>query len=83
MLEHATLTDMDDETRRGLEEAADDVLNGPDRLRARIVAAGRKGDKPAEIHRVIYPAYTYDYVARLVREDRAANPELHARTARD
>lgn len=78
MLERETLTDMDDETRRGLAEAADNLLNGPDRLKARIIEAGRRGEKPAAIHRVIHPAYTYDYVARLVREDRAAHPDLHA-----
>lgn len=80
MLEHETLTGMDEETRRGLAEAADDVVNGPDRLKARIIAAGRKGDRPADIHKVIYPAYTYDYVARLVREDREANPDAYRRS---
>jgi len=74
MLEHETLTDMamDEETRRGLAEAADNVLHGPERLKAKIIEAGRKGDKPADIHKVIHPAYTYDYTARLIREDRAA-----------
>jgi hypothetical protein len=72
MLEHETLTDMDDETRLGLAEAADHVLHGPERLKAKIIAAGRNGEKPADIHKVIHPAYTYDYVAKLIREDRAA-----------
>lgn len=80
MLEHETLTDMDDETRRGLAEAADNVLYGPDRLKARILVAARKGEKPAVIHRVIHPAYTYDYVAALVRADRKDNPGEYAHT---
>jgi hypothetical protein len=74
MLERETLTDMDEARRQRLADAADAVLNGPDRLKAEILDAGRAGEKPATIHRVIYPAYTYDYVARLVREDREANP---------
>ena len=79
MLEHATLTGMNEETRQGLAEAADHVIHGPDRLKARIIAAGRNGDKPADIFKVIHPAYTYDYVARLVREDREANPGEYKR----
>ncbi|HZR50038.1 MAG TPA: hypothetical protein VFB06_11020 [Streptosporangiaceae bacterium] len=83
MLEHETLTDMamDEETRQGLAEAADNVLHGPERLKAWIVRAAREGDKPADIHKVIHPAYTYDYVAALVRTDRKANPGEYQRAA--
>jgi len=77
MLERETLADMDEARRQRLADAADAVLNGPDRLKAEILDAGRAGEKPAAIHRAIHPAYTYDYIARLVREDRATHPELH------
>jgi len=63
---------MDEATRQALAEAADNYVKAPDRLKAQILAAGRKGDKPADIVKAIGYAYTYDYVARLVREDRAA-----------
>ena len=68
--EHATLTRMDDETRQGLEQAARAYERAPAELKAKILAAGRKGDKPAAIVKAIGHVYTYDYVARLVREDR-------------
>lgn len=71
MLERETLTDVDEPTREKLARLADAVVNGPDRLKAAILEAGRAGEKPAAIHRVIHPAYTYDYVAKLIREDRA------------
>lgn len=72
VLEHATLTGMDDETRRRLEQAGNAYRDAPANLRAEIIDSGRKGDKPAEIHKAIGYAMTYDYVARLVREDRQA-----------
>jgi len=79
MLEHETLTGVDDETRQALEAAADNYAMAPARLQAAILAAARQGDKPALIARAIGYVYTYDYVARLVRKDRQANPELYAR----
>jgi hypothetical protein len=73
-LDHATLTDVDSETRAELEQAADNYVNGPDRLKSAMIRAARKGEKPATIARAIGYAYTYDFTAKLVREDRAANP---------
>jgi hypothetical protein len=77
LLEHATLTQVDEETRRELEAVADAYEQAPVRLRAAILAAARNGDKPAAIVRAIRHAYTYEYVARLIRSDRADNPELY------
>lgn len=74
-----TLTQVDPETRADLEGAADNYVNGPDRLKAAITRAARKGDKPADIARAISYAYTYDFTAKLIREDKAANPEKYAR----
>lgn len=68
--EHETLTRVDDETRQELEAAADAYVQSPATLKAAIVAAARKGERPADIVRAIRHVYTYDYVARLVREDR-------------
>ena len=79
MLERETLTGVDTETRQSLEDAADSYAMAPARLQAAILAAARKGDKPALIARAINYVYTYDYVARLVRNDRRANPELYER----
>jgi hypothetical protein len=77
-LDHATLTQVDDETRAELERAADNYVTGPDRLKAAMISAARKGDKPAAIARAIGYAYTYDFTAKLIREDRAANPGEYA-----
>jgi hypothetical protein len=71
MLEHETLTRVDDDTRRELTEAAAAYVQAPVRLREAIVNAGRAGERPADIVKAIGHAMTYDYVARLVREDRA------------
>jgi hypothetical protein len=62
---------VDDETRQELEAAADQYRQAPDTLKAAIIAAGRRGDRPADIVRAIKHVYTYDYVARLIRNDRA------------
>ena len=72
MSEHATLTDMDEATAHELSDAAEAYEQAPVRLRAAIVAAGRNGERPADIVRAIRHVYTYDYVARLIRADRAA-----------
>ena len=77
MLERETLTGVDQETRQELEVAADNYAMAPSRLQAAILAAARKGEKPAAIARAIEYVYTYDYVARLVRKDRAANPDAY------
>jgi hypothetical protein len=77
-IDRETLPQVDPETRAQLEQAADNYVNGPDRLKAAIVAAGRKGNKPADIARAIGYAHTYDFTAKLVREDKAANPDLYA-----
>jgi hypothetical protein len=76
--DHATLTDVDSDTRAELEQAADSYVKGPDRLKAAIIGAARRGEKPAAIARAIGYAYTYDFTAKLVREDRAANPDQYA-----
>ncbi len=76
MLEHGTLTGMLDEaTRRELSDLADAYEQASPRLHAAIINAARAGGKPAEITRAIRHAMTYDYVARIVRKDRADNPE--------
>lgn len=72
ILEHATLTHVDEEMLRKLAAAADIYEQGPARLKAAILEAARNGEKPADIVRAIRHVYTYDYVARLVREDRAS-----------
>lgn len=70
MIDRETLTDMDDETRDKLADAAKVYLDAPANLRAVIIESGRNGDKPADIARAINYAFTYDYVARLIRQDR-------------
>lgn len=77
-VEPGTLTQVDPETRAELEQAADNYVNGPDRLKAAMIRAARKGDKPAAIARATGYAYTYDFTAKLIREDRAANPEAYS-----
>ena len=79
MLERETLTGVDQETRQALEVAADTYAAAPARLQAAILNAARKGEKPAAIARAIAYVYTYDYVARLVRKDKRANPGLYKR----
>ena len=79
MLERETLTGVDQDTRQSLEDAADNYAMAPARLQAAILEAARKGDKPATIARAIGYVYTYDYVARLVRNDRRINPALYKR----
>lgn len=69
--EHATLTDMDEATARELADAADAYEAAPVRLRRAILEAARNGERPADIVRAIRHVYTYDYVARLIRADRA------------
>jgi hypothetical protein len=79
LLEHETLTGVDEKTRQALQAAADTYAAAPARLQAAILAAARGGEKPAAIARAIGYVYTYDYVARLVRKDRAANPGEYKR----
>lgn len=80
-IDHATLTQVDPETRGRLEQAADNYVNGPERLKGEIVDAARRGEKAAAIARAIGYAYTYDFTAKLIRGDRAANPEAYATEA--
>lgn len=77
LLEHETLTGVDDETRQSLVVAADNYEHAPARLQAAILDAARNGEKPAAITRAIGYVYTYDYVAKLVRNDKRANPGLY------
>jgi hypothetical protein len=79
MLERETLTGVDQDTRQSLEDAADNYAMAPARLQAAILEAARKGDKPATIARAINYVYTYDYVARLVRNDKRIHPALYKR----
>ena len=73
MLDRETLTgmaEMDDGTRAKLAAAAQAYQDAPANLREAIIEAGRNGEKPADIARAIDYAFTYDYVARLIRQDR-------------
>lgn len=54
-----------------LKEAADAYVAAPVRLRRAILKAAACGEKPAAITKAIGHVYTYDYVARLVREARS------------
>lgn len=72
--EHATLTRMDDARRQALEDAAGAYKQAPAALRDTIIAAGRSGERPADIVKAIGYVFTYDYVARIVRQDRADHP---------
>ena len=69
VLERETLTGVDDETRAQLAAAASAYQEAPAKLKAAILEAAN-GERPAAIVRAIGHVYTYDYVARLVREDR-------------
>ena len=68
--ERATLAGVDDQTRQKLADAAQAYEQAPARLRAAILAAADAGERPAAIARAIGYVYTYEYVARLVREHR-------------
>lgn len=68
--ERATLAIVDDEVRRALEDAADAVNNGSGRLKAAIYAAADAGERPAAITKAIGHVWTYDYVAKLIRDYR-------------
>jgi hypothetical protein len=79
IMEHATLADMDESTATELAEAADAYQKAVDALekrsadlRAAIIDAARNGERPADIVRAIRHVYTYEYVGRLIRKDRAA-----------
>jgi hypothetical protein len=62
---------MDEATAKELADAADAYEAAPVRLRRAILDAARNGEKPADITRAIKHVFTYDYVARLIRQDRA------------
>ena len=66
--DRATLADVDEATRGELAAAAEAYRQAPDALKAAILAAAEKGETPAKIARAIGYVYTYDYVARLIRE---------------
>lgn len=70
MLDRETLAPVDEKLRAELAAAAKVYVEAPANLRAAIIRAGRAGEKPADIVRAIDYAFTYDYVARLVRQDR-------------
>ena len=77
MLERETLAGMDETTRQALRLAADDYEHGPARLKTAILEAARDGEKPADIARAISYVHTYDYVARMIREDKTVHPGLY------
>ena len=82
ILDHETLTGVDDSMRRRLADAADVYERAPVELRAAIVDAARAGDRPASIVRAIRYVFTYDYVAKLIRDDRRENPVEYRRAAK-
>lgn len=64
---------MDEDSRARLAAAAKIYREAPVNLRAVIAEAALAGGRPADITRAIDHVMTYDYVARLVREARAAH----------
>jgi hypothetical protein len=77
ILDHGTLTQVDPETMKRLETAADDYEQAPARLKAAILVAARNGEKASDITRAIRHSYTYEYVGRLIRADRRDNPDAY------
>lgn len=69
--ERATLASVEEATRKELAAAAEAYRQAPDTLKAAILDAAEKGETPAKIARAIGYVYTYDYVARLIREWRS------------
>jgi hypothetical protein len=61
---------VDEQTRQELEDAAGAYEQAPARLRTAILEAARAGERPAAIVKAIRHVYTYDYVAKLIRDDR-------------
>jgi hypothetical protein len=73
MIDRETLggmAEMKAELRTKLEAAAKAYVDAPGNLRKAILEAASEGEKPADIARAIEYAFTYDYVARLIRQDR-------------
>jgi hypothetical protein len=72
---------VDEKTRQDLADAASAYQEAPARLRAAVIAAADKGDRPADIVKAIGHVWTYDYVARIVREHRGpSKPGRHKRS---
>lgn len=69
-LVNATLDRVNDDTRRELKEAAEAVRSGPSLLKVAICKAADEGERAADITRAIDHVWTYDYVARVIREHR-------------
>ena len=69
-LADATLTYVHEDTRRELKEAAEAVRSGPSLLKVAICKAADEGERAADITRAIDHVWTYDYVARVIREHR-------------
>ena len=72
-LDHATLTCVQEDTARELKEAAEAVRSGPSLLKVAICKAADEGERAADITRAIDHVWTYDYVARVIREHRAGS----------
>lgn len=71
-----TLNGVDKATETELKEAARAYVEAPKRLKAAILrAAFERGETPASIVRAIGHVYTYDYVARLIRQEKQRRAE--------
>lgn len=68
---------VDPDTEKELGDLADVYSTAPAKLRAGILKAAAKGDKPAEITRAIKHVYSTDYVERITLDirDPAGAPE--------
>lgn len=66
----ATLDRVQEDTRRELKDAAEAVRSGPSLLKVAICKAADEGERAADITRAIDHVWTYDYVARIIREHR-------------
>ena len=76
-----TLTAVEDKTRQALEAAASAYEQAPATLKEAIRAAARAGQRPADIVKAIKHVYTYDYVARIVRDEVGPRPRSKRKAA--
>jgi hypothetical protein len=64
---------MDEATKQELAALGEAYKQTPAKLREAVIEAGRRGERPAAIQRAIGYVWTYDYVAKLIRDDRKAS----------
>jgi hypothetical protein len=57
---------VDDDVKTELEEAAAMFVAAPQRLRAAIVEAGKRGETTVEIAKTINFAYNPDYIGKII-----------------